>query len=466
MLVTLSTTHRPASDLGFLLHKHPDRVQCFDVAAGVAHVMYPEADQSRCTAALVLEVDPVELVRSARGTAGEGFSLGQYVNDRPYAASSLLAVTLGKVFATAMKGRCDARPELAATAIPLEIRVPVLPCPGGPDLVRRLFAPLGWAVIATPVELDPAFPEWGVSRYVDLRLAGTLRLAEALSQLYVLLPVLDDAKHYWVSGDEVDKLIRAGGAWLPGHPERELITARYLAHQRGYAAEALARLDALDDRPGEPDEREPDGHDSADRRVPTLAQARRAAILAELASAGATRVVDLGCGEGNLLRELVADRSFTEIVGVDVAARVLRAANRRLRLDELPDQRRVRLLQGSVTYADDRLAGFDAVVLSEVVEHVDPPRLGALAAAVFGTAAPTAVIVTTPNAEYNACWESLPAGRFRHPDHRFEWTRAEFAAWSDGVGAEFGYRVRRVPVGPVDERVGAPTQLAVFTRGA
>lgn len=474
--MTVSTTHRPASDLGFLLHKHPDRVQCFDVAAGVAHVMYPEVGEDRCTAALVLEVDPVELVRSARGRAAEGFSLGQYVNDRPYAASSLLAVTLGKVFGTAMKGRCDARPELAASAIPLEVHVPVLPCPGGPDLVGRLFGPLGWTVTATPVALDPAFPEWGGSRYVDLRLAGTLRLADALSQLYVLLPVLDDAKHYWVAEDEVDKLVRAGGAWLSGHPERELITTRYLAHQRRYAAEALARLDELDDRP-EPDEPdEPDepedadrgGHDAADRRVPTLAELRRAAILAELVAAGASRVVDLGCGEGNLLAELIADRSFTEIVGVDVAARALRTASRRLRLDQLPERQRerIRLLSGSVTYADDRIAGFDAVVLSEVVEHVDPPRLGSLAAAVFGAAAPAAVIVTTPNVEYNACWESLPAGRFRHPDHRFEWTRAEFAAWSDGVGAEYGYRVRRVPVGPVDPGAGAPTQLAVFTREA
>ncbi len=473
MLMTVSTTHDPAGDLGFLLHKHPDRVQRFEVAAGVAHVMYPQVGDERCTAALLLEVDPVELVRSARGPAGEGFSLGQYVNDRPYAASSLLAVTMGKVFNTAMKGRCDARPELAATAIPLEIHLPVLPCRGGPALAARLFEPLGWSVLAEPIELDPAFPEWGASRYVDLRLSGTLRLADALSQLYVLLPVLDDAKHYWVSGDEIDKLVRSGGAWLAAHPERELITTRYLAHQRRYAAEALARLTELDDRPeNEVTDVAPDGgaagHDAADERLPSLAEQRRAAILAELRAAGATRVVDLGCGEGALLRALLAEPAFTRILGVDVAAGALRVAAARLGLDRLAERQRERisLLQGSVTYADPRLAGHDAVVLSEVVEHVDPPRLPALAAAVFGTAAPATVLVTTPNAEYNVRWEALPAGRMRHPDHRFEWTRAEFAAWAGEVARAHSYTVRIVAVGPADPAVGAPTQLAVFTREA
>ena len=471
MLLTVSTTHVPASELGFLLHKHPDRAQRFEVAAGVAHVVYPVVGDERCTVALLLEVDPVELVRSARGPAGEGFSLGQYVNDRPYAASSMLAVTLGKVFNTAMRGRCDARPELAATAIPLEIHVPVLPCRGGPALATRLFEPLGWSVHAEPIELDPAFPEWGASRYVDLRLSGTLLLADALSQLYVLLPVLDDAKHYWVSGDEIDKLVRSGGAWLATHPERDLITTRYLAHQRRYAAEALARLAELDDRPAEDveeDEPRPGaGHDAADERLPSLADQRCAAILAELRAAGAARVVDLGCGEGALLRALLAEPAFTEIVGVDVAAGALRVAAARLRLDQLAERQRARiaLLQGSVTYADPRITGYDAVVLSEVVEHVDPPRLPALAAAVFGTARPATVLVTTPNAEYNVRWGSLPAGQMRHADHRFEWTRAEFSAWAEAVARAQVYALRFVPVGPVDPEVGAPTQLAVFTRG-
>lgn len=228
VLLTVSTTHTPATDLGYLLHKHPDRVQEFRQSFGVATVFYPEAGDDRCTAALVLEIDPVRLARS-RSRNSPDFTLAQYVNDRAYAASSLLAVALAGVFNTARSGRCTARQELADSAIPLEIAIPVLPCRGGPDIAHRLFEPLGWRVEADPIALDDAFPEWGDSRYIRLHLAGTLRLADALNQLHVLLPVLDEAKHYWQGPDEVDKLLRSGGDWLTDHPDRTLITRRYLA---------------------------------------------------------------------------------------------------------------------------------------------------------------------------------------------------------------------------------------------
>ena len=226
MLLTITTTRAPATDLGYLLHKHPDRLQSVEVASGTAHVFYPEATPERCTAALLLEVDPIGLVRDRKAVG-----LGEYVNDRPYAASSMLAVAIKEAFRTALTGRCDARPELAASRIPLAINVPALRCRGGATLARRVFAPLGWHVDTRSRSLTP--PEWGDSPYLGLRLAGELRLADALNHLYVLLPVLDDAKHYWVSTDEVDKLIRAGGGWLAGHPEKDLIARRYLSHQKG-----------------------------------------------------------------------------------------------------------------------------------------------------------------------------------------------------------------------------------------
>lgn len=452
VLLTITTTREPATDLGYLLHKHPGRAQRFELPVGVAHVVYPEADERRCTCALLLEVDPVALVRGRRGDIG--FALGQYVNDRPYAASSLLAVALGRVFRTAMTGRCEARPELAATAIPLQLHVPALPCRGGADLATRLFTPLGWAVTATPVPLDPELPDWGPSPYVDLHLAATMRLADALHQLYVLLPVLDDAKHYWVSPDEVDKLVRAGAGWLAAHPERELITRRYLAHQRSLAGPALERLAELDGT-------EPDAEPEIRQRP--LVRLRHEAVLAALRDVGARRIGDLGCGEGTLALTLLAEPG-TEVVATDVSTRALRALGRRL--ERLPDQRRARITahQSSLVYRDEQLAGLDAAVLMEVVEHVDPPRLPALERAVFGEAKPGAVVVTTPNAEHNVRFEGLPAGTFRHPDHRFEWTRAEFRIWADGVAQRRGYTVELRPVGPDDPEVGPPTQLALFRR--
>jgi 3' terminal RNA ribose 2'-O-methyltransferase Hen1 len=476
VFLTIGTTSTglsaPATELGFLLHKNPGRPQSLSVAGGTAHVVYPEATDERCTVALLLEVDPIALVRSGKGKAAEGFTLGQYVNDRPYAASSLLAVALGKLFRTAMIGRCDARPELAARAMTLDIRVPALPCRGGAAMAERLFSPLGWSVDARPVPLDPEIPSWGDSRYVDLRLHGDLRLADALNHLYVLLPVLDDAKHYWVGSDEVDKLVRAGEGWLGSHPDRELISRRYLAHRKRLSDSALEALDRLAEVDGESivdSEEEPlaevgdDSPADGDRPV-SLAVQRRTAVVEVLRELGARRVADLGCGEGVLVAQLLKDSSFSEVVATDVSARALTYAERRLHVDEMSDRKRerLRLFQSSVTYADARLAGLDAAVLMEVIEHVDPPRLPALAHAVFGTARPGSVVVTTPNSEHNVRFETLPAGAFRHPDHRFEWTRAEFQDWAASVCRVYGYDVSFRAIGPDDPEVGPPTQLALF----
>jgi 3' terminal RNA ribose 2'-O-methyltransferase Hen1 len=471
MLLTITSTAPPATDLGFLLHKHPRRAQSFDVSTGQAHVFYPETGENRCTAALLLEVDPIGLVRGSRSAGPDAFSLAQYVNDRPYAASSMMAVALARVFRTAMAGRCDARPELATTALPLEITIPALPCHGGAEVAGRLFGPLGWTVEATPVPLDPHIPQWGDSRYVGLRLSGQVRLADALNHLYVLLPVLDNGKHYWVSTDEVDKLIRAGGGWLGRHPDRDLITRRYLAHRRELVLTAVGRLAETDDaEPETLDNAVPDDVDEAPQRDLTLAQQRQGAVIAALRAAGASTVADLGCGEGALIRMLLDETApaFSKVLGVDVSHRALERAAGRLHLDRMPERRRERLelLQSSLTYRDERIAGFDAAVLMEVIEHVDPPRLGALEQTVFGSARPATVVVTTPNAEHNVRFTDLPPGSMRHRDHRFEWTRTQFRAWAGGVATRHGYSVRYLPVGTDDPEVGPPTQMAVFSRHA
>jgi 3' terminal RNA ribose 2'-O-methyltransferase Hen1 len=450
VLLTITTTHRPATDLGYLLVKHPGRLQSFGVTGGAAHVFYPQADEDRCTAALLLEVDPA----AARPAGPDTFTLRQHVNDRPYAASSLLAAAMSRVLRTALRGDSRDRPELAAAPIPLELRIPALRCKGDP---ATFFEPLGWTVEATPIPLDTAHPEWGASRYVDLTLRGTMRLADALNHVYVLLPVLDDAKHYWVSSDEVEKLLRAGTGWLAEHPAKAVIARRYLAHRKALTDEALSRLSE-----GAADT---DTVLEKEARPESLAALRRTAVVRQLVEAGAHRVLDLGCGPGALLGELIRDRRFTEIVGADVSTVSLDMAARRLRLERLPDRQRerIRLLQTALTYRDDRLRGYDAAVLMEVIEHVDPPRLPALAASVFGHAAPATVVVTTPNVEYNVRYPGLEE-RLRHHDHRFEWDRAQFGAWCDEVAGHYGYTWTRHGIGEEDPQVGTSTQMAVFKK--
>jgi 3' terminal RNA ribose 2'-O-methyltransferase Hen1 len=231
--------------------------------------------------------------------------------------------------------------------------------------------------------------------------------------------------------------------------------------------DALAQL--ADDDP------DPDGaqeaHAAEEEKVEaplSLNQQRLQAVTAALRDCGARSVADLGCGEGRLIRELMKEKQFQRIVGMDVSIRSLEIAARRLKLERIPEHQRERLslMHGSLSYRDRRLAGFDAAVAVEVVEHLDPARLGAFERALFQHARPRTVIVTTPNVEYNTLFEGLPAGKLRHSDHRFEWTRAEFEAWARDVAGRNGYSVAFQPIGPVDERLGAPTQMGVFSQCA
>jgi 3' terminal RNA ribose 2'-O-methyltransferase Hen1 len=465
MLLTITTTHQPAIDLGYLLHKNPARLHTFPLAFGQAHVFYPEANSERCTAALLLDVDPVGLVRNRRGPSGEGGTLDQYVNDRPYVASSFLSVAISRVLGSALGGRSKHRPELAQTKIPLQAKISVLPCRGGEEFLRRLFEPLGYEVVAERHPLDESFPEWGASSYFTVQLTGEVRLQDLLTHIYVLVPVLDNEKHYWVGDDEVEKLLRHGSGWLSSHPEREEITRRYLKYRRDLAREALARLNEDEANDADVTEKIHDSEEEAVERPLNLNEQRLNTVVAALRSANAKRVLDLGCGEGKLLRALLADRSFEEIVGVDVSHRSLEMAQERLRLERLPDQQRQRLklMHGSLMYRDKRLSGFDAAAVVEVIEHLDQPRLAAFERVLFEFAKPASIILTTPNVEYNARFETLPAGKFRHKDHRFEWTRTEFQHWAGAMADRFGYAVRFLPVGPEDGALGAPTQMAIFS---
>jgi 3' terminal RNA ribose 2'-O-methyltransferase Hen1 len=468
MLLTIRTTARPGTDIGYLLHKNPARLQSFELSFGHAHVFYPEATEEACTAALLLDVDPIGLVRGRKGPPGEGRQLERYVNDRPFVASSFLSVALGQVFRSAMAGQSKERPELSKARMPLEARLAVVPCRGGDTFLRRLFEPLGYELKAEPHLLDQMNPNWGTSCYFTLTLRAECRLSDLLTHLYVLVPVLDDDKHYWVGDDEVDKLLRHGEGWLGAHPEREVITRRYLRHQYGLVRDAIARLIAAEE-PVDEEAEEGGNIDEAglEERI-SLNDQRLSAVLAALRSAGAKRILDLGCGEGKLLRLLLEDRAFEEIVGMDVSYRALEIAKRRLKLDRLPTmiRDRLRLVHGSLMYRDSRLTGFDAAAVVEVIEHLDAPRLSAFERVLFEFARPGTVILTTPNAEYNVKWETLPAGLFRHRDHRFEWTREEFQGWASIICQRFGYEVRFVPVGDPDPVVGPPTQMAIFARTA
>jgi 3' terminal RNA ribose 2'-O-methyltransferase Hen1 len=466
MLLTITTTYSPATDIGFLLEKHPAKVHEFDLSSGRALVFYPEASDQRCTAALLLDIDPIGLVRSQSAKSGDA-GLDQYVNDRPYVASSFMSVAIGVAFKSAMAGKCRHRPELAELPIPLEVTIPVIPSRGGERAVRSLFEPLGYEIEVRPLALDETFPEWGASPYFSLRLTGKTRLCDLLRHLYVLVPVLDERKHYWVGEAEVEKLLRHASEWLPGHPMKEWIARRYFKHRRSLARlalEQLAQEDALEVE-AEDEVAAPAAQEFELEQRVSLNERRLAKVTELVTALGVKSVVDLGCGEGRLLGQLLSVKSLDRVVGMDVSLRSLEFASDRLQLDRLPPRQRARieLLHGSLVYRDDRLKGFGAATLIEVIEHLDPPRLTALERVLFEATRPTFVVVTTPNREFNVRFEGLPAGRFRHGDHRFEWTREEFRAWCARQCERFSYDVEYHSVGDDDPTLGPPTQLALFS---
>ncbi|MEK6477098.1 3' terminal RNA ribose 2'-O-methyltransferase Hen1 [Catalinimonas sp. 4WD22] len=462
MLLTISTTYSPATDLGYLLHKHPDRLQEVALSSGKAHVFYPEANEDKCTVALLLDIDPIALVRNARNTAAESFTLGHYVNDRPYVASSLMSVAIAKAFSTAMNGTCANRPEAVDKVMPFEVSLSALPAPkGGELLIRKLFEPLGYEVRVERQMLDENFPEWGESKYYHLKLTGQTRLQDLLSHLYVLIPVLDNDKHYWVSEDEVNKLLKKGEGWLSNHPEKEQITKRYLLNIGRFTKSALGQLLAEDSVADEEDSEE---DDATIKRKETLHQERLKQVFSELKSSGAKTVLDLGCGEGKLLKMLLREKQFENILGMDISYRSLEKAKERLHFQEMaPRQKeRVNLIHGALTYRDKRLEGFDAAALVEVIEHLDENRLAALERVLFEFARPKSIVLTTPNRDYNQLFETLESGAFRHSDHRFEWSRAEFKAWASRVAEAHDYAVNFKAVGEEHPKFGAPSQMAIF----
>jgi len=465
MLLTITTTHRPANDLGFLLHKHPERFQSFDLSFGKVHVYYAEVSADRCTACLLLDVDSVGMVRGKN--ADQNFLLAQYVNDRPYTASSFMSVAIAQVFGSALQGRCKDRPELATTAIPLSARIDVLPVRGGERFLRNVFEPLGYEVEAVRGPLDERFPEWGESPYFSVTVKKTTTLSDLLTHLYVLIPVFDNRKHYWVGDDEMEKLLAKGEGWLASHPEKEEITRRYLKFQPSLFRLALSRL-VQEEEPeeAEDDDQPKEKAEEVLEKPISLNEQRLGAVVASLRANGAKRVLDLGCGEGRLIRELLKDKQFEEVVGLDVSIRTLEVAQRRLKVERLPTMQanRLKLIHGSLMYRDRRLEGFDAAAVVEVVEHLDLPRLSAFERVLFEFAKPRTVVLTTPNREFNVTWETLPAGKFRHPDHRFEWSRQEFQDWAQTLGERFGYGVKFLPVGVEHPDHGPPTQMAVFER--
>lgn len=457
MLMTISTTYQPATDLGFLLHKNPNKLHEFTLSFGKAYVFYKDIQENLCTACLLLEINSIDLVRGQKTYAYE------YISDRAYAASSFLSVAISNVFGSGLNGACRDKPELAETTMPLTVALKALPARGGKALLERLFLPLGYEMEIEEFYLNDNFPQWGMSPYVNLTLTKQATVASLLNHLYVLIPVLDDDKHYWVGEDEVAKLLDKGDIWLKEHPEKEVIAYRYLKHRKRLTREALAQLTENDT---DAQSIEYTKQEEALEKPLSLNSQRLNKVLTVLKQHNVKKVMDLGCGEGKFIKALMDEKTIEDILGMDVSLHALQVAEDKLKLEKygIKGADKVKLIQGSLIYKDKRLQAYPAATLIEVIEHMDENRLSAFEKVLFGFTQPKLVIITTPNFEYNVKFAQLNDKSFRHKDHRFEWTRAQFQTWAKQIAQTYHYQVSFDNIGEIDENLGSATQMGVFIR--
>lgn len=313
--------------------------------------------------------------------------------------------------------------------------------------------------------LDTKFADWGESKYYSLKLEHTITTKDLLSHLYVLIPALDYNKHYFVSEDEVTKLLQKGEGWLNNHPEKDQIINRYLINLKSLSKQAINRLNedekyfGMDEQPLVKSEVQQQKESLHNKRIRMVAD--------KLLESGAKSVIDLGCGEGKLIRQLIKHQQFSRIAGMDISYNELLKAKERMHYDEMsPSQKeRINLFQGSLTYKDAQLNGFEAAAIVEVIEHLDLKRLKAFERVVFEFARPQTIVLTTPNKEFNSVWDRMGEDEMRHDDHRFEWNRQEFKDWVSSISSKYNYTAEIFSVGDEIENVGSPSQMAIFTYG-
>ncbi len=459
MLLTITYKGENTQELGFLLHKNPERTQQFELNYGKAYVFYPEVSNKCTTAALLLDIDPIDLARGKAGSRDGG--LFDYVNDRPYAANSFLSTAIVRILGTAMSGRCDKKQELADTPLDLSATIYSLKDNGDTELAQQMFEPLGYKTNVQRNMLDAKFPEWGISPYINLTISGKVRLSQLLNHIYVLIPVFDKQKHYYIDEDEIEKLLNHGEGWLAEHPYKEKIARRYFDAKKSYARRAIDILIANE----ETDSDDISAEEEKEIHTP-LNTLRMEAVKNAVLASGAETVIDLGCGECRLTSLLLSEQQIKKVTACDVSVSVLEKAAQRLHLDRMNPYKKnkLNLMQASLTYKDKRFEGHDCACAIEVIEHIEPMRIPAFERSVFEFACPKTVIVTTPNREYNANYENMQENSFRHGDHRFEWTRLEFKEWTEHICEKFNYTCVISGIGDNDENLGNPTQMGVFTK--
>ena len=496
MYLTVKAAGPHAGMISHLLAKNPhNRYERNEKGARV-RLIYSAFAEEKIEFTIFATPDPIDLVKGSP----HSYDITQYINDREFVVSSLFCSYIRPALGTALNGKPKADyADWVEHVFPLEVTFGPVASNLPDAVIESLFTALGYEADIERGAAEYTFDLKSRSSVRNIRVSGQATLQQMLRQLFILMPVLDDYKHYYIGTEEIDKLQRYGEGWLQDHPQQELIIKRALrfapliADYRKLAGDNVqkAAVNLLDTNTTDTDAntlQQPGNEqittgitasqqgeadtlsssaDVQETAVPPirLNELRYQAIVDQVSSLPRRRsVVDFGAGEGKLSVRLAGIEGVEQVYAVEPSAYAgLRALERFGKLEREGQQIVPRLVTGSLFYRDDQWAGQDVIILCEVIEHINEHRLPQVMATLLDEYHPETLIMTTPNREYNAVYE-MEEQEIRHTDHRFEWTRAEWADHCQDWVSGRPYEVSLHGIGDISEIHGQPTQMAVFRR--
>ena len=445
MQLTIQATGDNAKVMSHLLSKNPANLYERNQKGHLVRFFYSKFTDQEVEATIFVTPDPIELVQSNSNS----YDITHYINDREFAVSSIFCSLIRSALGTALNGQPKEQyMEWVDHPFSLQFEFGPVVSTLTDQQLAELFEPLGFALAITRQEIDYSIrmKDESSARYLTLR--GTKTLHESLRQLFVLIPVLDNYKHYYIDEKEIEKLERYGEGWLENHPLRDFIYRKSLRFKELYS---------------QVESQKPAGEPEVQVKKARLNELRYEKIAETVSQLKPESVVDFGSGEGKLSERLGLIAGVREILAVEPSqSAAVKAAARFHKAQENEHFTMPKTLWGSLFYFDERLQGKDAIILCEVIEHIDEDRLPKAMDTILHAYRPGALIITTPNREYNDVYEMEE--RFRHTDHRFEWTRAEFQQWCLERNNQEFYGLQFEGIGEEHDLQGHPTQMCIFTR--
>ncbi|PYF06198.1 3' terminal RNA ribose 2'-O-methyltransferase Hen1 [Ureibacillus chungkukjangi] len=445
MQLTIRGTGQDIQVISYLLAKNPNNLYERRVSGHLVRMFFSQFSEEEVEVTFFVTPDPIELSRNN----SKVYDITSYINDREFVVSSIFCTFLRTALGTALNGKpVEEYEPWVNHPFPLEFSFGPVASQLTDQDIQSLFQPLGYAVEITYGEADynMDFKSKSSARFITLKGSTTLQMG--LRQLFVLIPVLDNYKHYYIDEQEVEKIVRYGEGWLDKHPKREFILRQALRFKEVYGQ--FENQHTKKENESSPKLRLNDLR--YDKIVGKVNQLKRKET-----------VVDLGSGEGKLSEKLGFIDGVKEILAVEPSeSATLKALKRFEKAAQDKNFVKPRQIFGSLFYYDERLKGKDVLILCEVIEHIDEYRLPKIIQTILQDYRPRTLIITTPNQEYNEVYGM--GGDYRHPDHRFEWTREEFQTWCKTQNENHEYNIAFDGIGEEHELHGYPTQMCLFTR--